>query len=847
MMALVQWQSPHLIWLTTTALFILLMITAWFYRTQFWLTPSRSVWLLPVLRVSALAALLLSVLRPVIVSAINDQQRGIVAVLVDQSRSMSVIDRGRSPAQLVQLAAALGALPSQARPTNTSELRQQVTDLRRLVDDVDRAVSELEYARLSGRGIESAEDHLRNTRIVLSSAVRPIYVMAPENLSNMIGRIDTAETDRLLHVERVLEELDSIQSAADELLYENNSQVRATCDSLAGLSRIELARKALDGEAGLIQSFLGTRPAQVFGFSQSLAPLRPPLDEIQADGDRTDLQTALSQLKQALSGQRVSALVILSDGRNVPSDGLEPIGWTGTPIFAVTPFGEVGRDLAIANIAIPREVLIDQAVNVDVELSAVGFEGQAVRVTLDGAGVSQSRDILIREGAGRGQIPVTFHTAGPQPISILVEPEADEATIGNNGLRRIVKVISSRLRVMLLAGSISADYQNLGDALRGDSSLVVASHVLGSGPTQLAVEQFADQDVVIITDVPADSLDAEQWDALNQLVTRGGSLIFITGDPKIAASYATNSVTAAMLPYRAEGQPVAHVWPGPEPVYRIVPAGSSSPLRLDDSPEQRVFNLLPPLHRFLSSPLLRVGASPVLIERESGLPVLTELRLGQGRVLFLGLSDLTSWRDPSGVVQGDWFWLNLVHAAAQSPYAVTGDGLWFDADSLRIEPGQAVHLRARISPRHGGSGLEPPMIQVRRGDESVTSISLRSISGFNDRFEATLDDLAAGNYDLRLTADGSRALSLPLRVEQSDEIEMRDISGDETELQRIAGAQGEVIPLDQVQTLPQLVARVRDTSPRFVERRMWDSPQLFLFVLGCLGLEWALRKRAGLT
>ena len=44
-----------------------------------------------------------------------------------------------------------------------------------------------------------------------------------------------------------------------------------------------------------------------------------------------------------------------------------------------------------------------------------------------------------------------------------------------------------------------------------------------------------------------------------------------------------------------------------------------------------------------------------------------------------------------------------------------------------------------------------------------------------------------------------------------------------------------------------VLADVREKNARPIEYSLWDSPYLFCFVLGCLGTEWALRKRFGLA
>jgi hypothetical protein len=89
---------------------------------------------------------------------------------------------------------------------------------------------------------------------------------------------------------------------------------------------------------------------------------------------------------------------------------------------------------------------------------------------------------------------------------------------------------------------------------------------------------------------------------------------------------------------------------------------------------------------------------------------------------------------------------------------------------------------------------------------------------------------------------------LPLHVGASYEAELADVSPDYSILQRLADASGgEFYTLDQVGRLGERLDALAERRPRFVEQRLWDSPLLFVFVVGCLAAEWAARKRLGLA
>ena len=53
----------------------------------------------------------------------------------------------------------------------------------------------------------------------------------------------------------------------------------------------------------------------------------------------------------------------------------------------------------------------------------------------------------------------------------------------------------------------------------------------------------------------------------------------------------------------------------------------------------------------------------LLLKRESGSPVLTEMPLGKGRIIFVGFDETWRWRSESVAMQ-QRFWMQLLRHAA---------------------------------------------------------------------------------------------------------------------------------------------------------------------------------------
>src|SRR5579872_570066 len=109
MLALLVWESWDLWPLAAAAGAMLTLVVLWLYPAQV-RGAGWGRWLPPLLRWLAVVALALSLLKPVVLQPKTAEQWGAVVVLVDCSKSMAVTDPGRSPAEQVALAGALGRL-----------------------------------------------------------------------------------------------------------------------------------------------------------------------------------------------------------------------------------------------------------------------------------------------------------------------------------------------------------------------------------------------------------------------------------------------------------------------------------------------------------------------------------------------------------------------------------------------------------------------------------------------------------------------------------------------------------------------------------------------------------------
>jgi hypothetical protein len=618
-------------------------------------------------------------------------------------------------------------------------------------------------------------------------------------------------------------------------------------------------------------------PVVGMAFDGAVAPVElvsdgKPLVELglTATAGESDLSGAVASAIAALSGRPIRAIVLLSDGRQVGgrgdlTSGLRP---SGVPVFTVGLAAPQVPDASIWNVSLPQTAFAGESIEAQVEVRHTGGikPPAEVRVKTGArelvARLTPRTEARARESTAR----VTLNAAPDDPQSaaqriVIALPSSDgDVTLENNLVERWLKVSSDKVRVAVCTAAPSWDFQYLRGTLSRAPWVQLESQVLDPVHPRLGLspQQILEQDVLILSDVPAKSLDFNQWAAVDRMVRqRGGSVILVPGAAHPISEYLEQPTAASLLLPFSDARPAWKEWPGEQPAFHFVPTplGERTALGLGEphEPVARVWQDLPGVFRFLQIPdrSLRSGVQKLLLESDSGSAVLTEQRQGAGQVLFLGLNETWRWRLKTGERDADRFWRQLVRYAAGEPYAASRGPIALDVSRVSVEPGTPLHVRARVrgakSPAETARFCELHIIRQQR------IVSRRQLERVGPgQFAGELRDLQEGDCVLQLrgtdAGGGEVVVKVPVHVATGFEAEMRDISGDPSRLAKIARASGgQYLTIDQVNHLPERLAALRETESRFLRRPLWNSPYLFAFVFACLCGEWALRKRVGLA
>ena len=465
----------------------------------------------------------------------------------------------------------------------------------------------------------------------------------------------------------------------------------------------------------------------------------------------------------------------------------------------------------------------------------------------------------------------------------------------NNARQFTIRFVDRPIRVLYVEGYPRWEYRYLKNLLIREQSIESSMLLLSADrgfaqegdvpitrlPTN--VEEIEPYDVVMIGDVPADHFTSAQISLLRDHVSgRGAGLLWIGGGRHTPGGYGGTPL-ADLLPMREPGAVSrlrAHdgsVRLTPTPMARALgvlalraPTNGADASAGTNWPEQ-----LPALQWAQSLGALKPAAEAVAMTERPGAngarqPIIARLRYGAGQSLYVATDDTWRWRYGRGEWYFQQFWLQLVRMLGRQRVQESGERARLAVSTRRAEMERPVVVELtlrdpalmerqlpqvsvdvhQLSRRSGAGAAE-----TQRDDEAprVDELELRPVtneasaeqtSARQRVYRATWRPTDAGTLELRVNEPALDALDLRRRVDVfAPDDELREPRPDHQRLARLASQTGgAVVPVDQLDRLPQLVPNRDRRIPNDVSEPLWDSPLVLIVVLVLLTTEWVLRK-----
>ncbi|MFN0059703.1 MAG: VWA domain-containing protein [Planctomycetota bacterium] len=638
-------------------------------------------------------------------------------------------------------------------------------------------------------------------------------------------------------------------------------------------------------------------PRHEAGAGAAPTDVLPNYDAIEARGKVTRIGDALYEAVNELRGETVSAVVLLSDGRDTggiltPEEAADRLHRREIPIHAVgVGNAEEPKDIRVFNLDIAEVILERDKVPVDVNIVSRGFSsGEQIPVQLkligeDGSVPTRPDEIIyVRlEDLKEQTVRIEFTPRRPGKFLARVEVPVQDGELfkENNYVEKPVTVLSQKINVLYVDGRPRWEYRYLSHALTRDPTMETHVLLTSSDPERLQLssssltpidafptsrEELFKYHVLVIGDVHPDTFSAEQKAWIVELVDDiGGGVVFVSG--------------ARYMPQKYRGDPLETLFPvvledidrsGYEATsitndfaLALTVEGRTHPILqlVGDNEENaalwadagRKDKMLPGFYWYAQVKKLTKGAVALATHpldrnfKQELRPVFAYQFLGRGRT-FVSLTDETwRWRRGVGNKYFYRFWGQVVRFVSTGRLLGQKQRFSVSTDQRDYPLGSTVRILARVlDEKFKPLRDESYPVLYERGDATERArneVRAVQVPGRPEYFEVAIEARELGEHKVWIEHLESEAASTTYRV-LVPQVEYQEPRMDQARLQKIARlssgsyhdlAQAEAL-LDKVQPYQLEVAVPAESTP------LWDRWGFIVALVSLLAVEWILRK-----
>ena len=222
----------------------------------------------------------------------------------------------------------------------------------------------------------------------------------------------------------------------------------------------------------------------------------------ECEGSRTDISSALEELRNKYIHRNVRAVVVTTDG--LSNRGRDPEYGTATldvPHFFVgTGDTTTVQDIEISSLLCNQVTYLNNEFPVEVRVKSNGFEGEKARLKLYlGSKVVDATDFTISSGFHSFKFRLKAEAVGMQRIKAAIIPLEGEERTENNYASSYIEVLDSKRKITIVANAPHPDVKAFKESLSSNLHQevdVVFSYELNSN------SEIDDCDVVVLHNIP---------------------------------------------------------------------------------------------------------------------------------------------------------------------------------------------------------------------------------------------------------------------------------------------------------------------------------------------------------
>jgi hypothetical protein len=603
--------------------------------------------------------------------------------------------------------------------------------------------------------------------------------------------------------------------------------------------------------------------------------------QLPAADQTTALGESIRQVLDRHRGEPLAGIFVLTDGASnrglAPAEAAAGARSEGVPVYFYGVGVTEPKDVALVSADAPRLAFLKERVNIRLRLSASGFEGRPVIITLrnpsdaKGPALAETTATLPARGTIDTDLSFIPEKAGELSLEVAVQPLDGEASTDNNLSTVRIRVIDNRVRVFMIEQEPRWDWRYLLDFLQDDRRLTLQCVLLDGDPSLLKLPNtpfieklpddraaLYDSDIILLGDVDPVRLGRDRMQLIREWVDQaGGGLVFLAGPNHNPRSY-IGTPLESLLPVVPLSGPVDQLTARhPEPVkLALTAAGARSPLlRLSENPADNaaLWRNFEGVRWTAKVARARPGAEVLLVDPSASRstpagpgPVLARQRFGRGEVMYFGFNETYRWRSGLGGKFYAQIWSQIFQALSLERLSGASKQVQLRVDRPEYQLGERVVISGRLyqpdfKPLVADSVPAGASFSIGGSAESARQeILLRPVPNEAGGYRTEFTPAVAGRYTFSTLLDPTAIVEFDVvepRLEQSDaamNLALLDASA--------AAAGTPLFREENLHELPALIEQKGGNVTSLKRLELAYSPVLLALILLLACAEWLVRR-----
>lgn len=633
----------------------------------------------------------------------------------------------------------------------------------------------------------------------------------------------------------------------------------------AGGSRLEKYQKALK-DAGFTD--LKPEDLRLHTFSEGVKSLSSySFDSLKLNGASSDISRAVRYLSNYTDDENIRAALLVSDGAfNAGNNPLYDAENFGRPIYVIG-IGDTSepKDIAVLSVITNEVAYIDNPVPINVNVKSTGFPQGELKVVLSDNG-QKIAEQTIQINPDNDKYSLLFEympkQEGIRKITANISPVVGEITTKNNTVSEFIKVLKNKRTIAFFAGAPSADVSFIKQNLLREKGVEIQEYLQKQGaefyraPNQT---ELSKAEIIILCGFPIVSTPKSVIDMIAREAESGKPILFAASQQ---TDYNKLKLLQNYLPFVVVSSRSQEFLAEPE----ISKQALSNPLlRVTGSDEDaKLWNSLPPLFR--TETFVRPKPESEIVSTMK----VNNVQLNDPLIMTRNLQNKKS---AAILGYGLYRWKLLGYAAEISKGRTEVPDL-FDillTNSIRWlgvkEANKFVNVKTSKKAYNQNEKIEfsgevydasytpidKAVLKVKiTGAKELREITMNSLG--NGRYYGSIEGLAEADYAFQAEAyESSRSLGSDNGRFSVGELalEYQNLKMNIRLLKNIAERTGgKYYYYDQAADFINDLKNNRNFKDRAVSQKiefaLWNAPYLLGLAIILFGIEWFLRKKAGM-